>query len=43
MRVDTDPSTLAWYADPDFVAARNHIVPFGGHTSYGELFPWFCS
>ena len=37
------PKALQWYIDPDFVAARNHDIPPGGHTSYGELCLYFCS
>ena len=30
-------SHLAWYADADFVAARNHVIPPNGQTAYGML------
>ena len=43
MPADIDPATLAWYADPDFVAARNHIIPPGGRSAYSEICLYFSS
>ena len=37
MPADTDPSSLVWYTDPDFVAARNHVIPPDGRSAYSKF------
>ncbi|KAL8796519.1 MAG: hypothetical protein Q9195_001193 [Heterodermia aff. obscurata] len=35
-------NTVAWYNDPEFVAARNRTIPPGGANSYGKTL-YSCS